>query len=104
MERVPQSHILAVRAVCWVAGNVKRRGVIDVDGNGIGARLEPQLAHHVRAKYDLLHTVCSAAATSSESIVVCAVCPCNPALKLIGPFEKIQDIRVLIPAYVGARP
>ena len=32
--------------------------------------------------------IVKAAATSSASMVDCAVSPCNPALKLTGPFER----------------
>ena len=32
--------------------------------------------------------IVKAAATSSASMVDCAVSPCNPTLKLTGPFER----------------
>ena len=75
-EEEAQSNVFHSRAISLVAGDVKSRGVVDVHRYVVEPRTKSQLLHHIEAK--TASFTAKAAATSSASMVNCAIIPCNP--------------------------
>ena len=80
---ISQRDMLCARNVGTVAGDVQRRRVIDIQRHAAKLLSKPS-SNITLEKNDVSSFVVRAAATSSVSIVDCAVSPCRPPLKMIG--------------------
>ena len=60
---------------------------------GTLAKRVPNPSSFIILEQNTVSFIVKAAATSSASMVDCAVSPCNPPLKLTGPSEKKRYVR-----------
>ena len=99
-EKVPQRDMICARTVCAVAGDVQHRHVVDVQRHA--AKLSSKPSSNITLEQNTASFIVRAVATSSASIVGCAVSSYSAILKLIGALAGIamcDDVNQ--PALVG---
>ena len=86
-EKITQRDVHCVRTVGAVAGDLQRRPVSIYSGTL--PKLSSKSSSNIMLEDNTTSFIVRDAATSSASIVNCAVSPCSPTLKLIGALASI---------------
>ena len=95
---IPQRDMLCARTVGTVAGDVQRRRVIDIQRHAAEVFIKAQLQQNTAP------FIVKAPASSSASMVDCAVSPCSPTLIIIGVLASVTMYDGLDLRYWGCYP